>query len=39
MAGQVLLSNPTAELVRGELSEDVTLRDMGEHRLNGLVNV
>ena len=36
--GQVLLSNPTAELVRGELPEDVTLRDMGEHRLKGLLN-
>jgi predicted ATPase/class 3 adenylate cyclase len=36
--GQVLLSNPTAELVRGELPSDVTLRDMGEHRLKGLLN-
>ena len=36
--GQVLLSNPTAELVRGELPVDVTLRDMGEHRLKGLLN-
>jgi hypothetical protein len=36
--GQVLLSNPTAELVRGELPADVTLRDMGEHRLKGLLN-
>ncbi len=36
--GQVLLSNPTAELVRGDLPADVTLRDMGEHRLKGLLN-
>src|SRR5512136_527612 len=36
--GQVLLSNPTAELVRGELPADVILRDMGEHRLKGLLN-
>jgi len=33
---QVLLSNPSAELVRGDLPADVTLRDMGEHRLKGL---
>src|SRR5512136_1167036 len=37
--GQVLLSNPAAELVRGELPADVTLRDMSEHRLKGLVNL
>jgi predicted ATPase/class 3 adenylate cyclase len=36
---QVLLSNPSAELVRGELPAAVTLRDMGEHRLKGLVNL
>jgi predicted ATPase/class 3 adenylate cyclase len=36
--GQVLLSNPTAELVRGELPAEVTLGDMGEHRLKGLLN-
>src|SRR5512137_1312887 len=36
--GQALLSNPTAELVRGDLPADVTLRDMGEHRLKGLEN-
>src|SRR5512136_49787 len=36
--GQVLLSNPTAELVSGELPAEVTLRDMGEHRLKGLLN-
>jgi predicted ATPase/class 3 adenylate cyclase len=34
--GQVLLSNATAELVRGDLSAEVTLRDMNEHRLKGL---
>jgi predicted ATPase/class 3 adenylate cyclase len=36
--GQVLLSNPTAELVRGELPTDASLRDMSEHRLKGLLN-
>jgi predicted ATPase/class 3 adenylate cyclase/Tfp pilus assembly protein PilF len=36
--GQVLLSAATAELVRGHLSEGVTLREMGEHRLKGLLN-
>jgi predicted ATPase/class 3 adenylate cyclase len=36
--GQALLSNPTAELVHGELPTDVTLCDMGEHRLKGLLN-
>jgi class 3 adenylate cyclase/predicted ATPase/Tfp pilus assembly protein PilF len=36
--GQVLLSSATAELVRGHLPEDVTLREMGEHRLKGLLN-
>jgi predicted ATPase/class 3 adenylate cyclase len=35
---QILLSNPTAELVRGDLPADVTLHDMGEHRLKGLLN-
>ena len=35
---QVLLSAATAELVRGQLPEDVTLREMGEHRLKGLLN-
>jgi predicted ATPase/class 3 adenylate cyclase len=34
--GQVLLSNPTAELVRDQLPAGVTLCDMGEHRLKGL---
>jgi predicted ATPase/class 3 adenylate cyclase len=36
--GQVLLSSASAELVRGQLPHGVTLRDMGEHRLKGLVN-
>ena len=35
--GQILLSNSTAELVRGEMPEHVSLRDMGEHNLKGLV--
>jgi class 3 adenylate cyclase len=36
--GQILLSNTACELVRGELPTSVTLRDMGEHRLKGLLN-
>ena len=36
--GQVLLSAATAELLRGQLPEGVTLREMGEHRLKGLLN-
>jgi predicted ATPase/class 3 adenylate cyclase len=36
--GQILLSSASAELVRGQLSESVTLRDLGEHRLKGLTN-
>jgi predicted ATPase/class 3 adenylate cyclase len=36
--GQALLSNSTAELVRGELPAGASLRDMGEHRLKGLLN-
>src|SRR6476646_3423222 len=36
--GQVLLSNASAEQTRGELPQGVTLRDMGEHRLKGLLN-
>ena len=36
--GQVLLSAATAELVRRHLPEGVTLREMGEHRLKGLLN-
>ena len=34
--GQVLLSQETAELVRRELTEGVSLRDLGEHRMKGL---
>lgn len=33
---QVLLSSTTAELLRGEFPDGVTLREMGEHRLKGL---
>jgi predicted ATPase/class 3 adenylate cyclase len=36
--GQVLLSSASAELLRGQLPAGVTMRDMGEHRLKGLVN-
>lgn len=36
--GQILLSNASAELLRGELTAGVTLRDMHEHRLKGLLN-
>ncbi len=36
--GQVLISGATAELLRGELPESVEMRDMGEHRLKGLLN-
>jgi class 3 adenylate cyclase len=35
---QALLSATTAELLRGELPDGVTLREMGEHRLKGLPN-
>jgi len=35
---QILLSAATAELLRDQLPEGVTLRDMGEHRLKGLPN-
>ena len=34
--GQIVLSQPTAELVRAVLPNDLTLLDLGEHRLNGL---
>jgi predicted ATPase/class 3 adenylate cyclase len=34
--GQALLSQTTYDLVRSELPEDVTLRDLGEHRLKDL---
>ena len=36
--GQILLSAATAELVGEHLPEGVTLREMGEHRLKGLLN-
>jgi predicted ATPase/class 3 adenylate cyclase len=35
--GQVLLSNTSAEQTRAELPPGVTLRDMGEHHLKGLL--
>jgi predicted ATPase/class 3 adenylate cyclase len=34
--GQVLLSLATSELVRGDLPDGVSLRDLGEHRLKDL---
>jgi hypothetical protein len=36
--GQILLSNASAELVRGEFPDGVALRDMKENRLKGLLN-
>ena len=36
--GQTLVSDATAGLLRGQLPEGITLRDMGEHRLKGLLN-
>lgn len=36
--GQTLLSNACAGLVRNELPEGITLLDMKEHRLKGLLN-
>ena len=36
--GQVLVSDATAALVRGQLPNGVTLRDLGEQRLKGLLN-
>ena len=36
--GQVLLSNASAEQARGELPPGVTLVDMGQHRLKGLLD-
>jgi class 3 adenylate cyclase/predicted ATPase/Tfp pilus assembly protein PilF len=35
---QLLLSAATEERVRGQLPQGVTLREMGEHRLKGLLN-
>ncbi|HSJ85850.1 MAG TPA: adenylate/guanylate cyclase domain-containing protein, partial [Anaerolineales bacterium] len=36
--GQVLLSNASAELIRGELPPNASLLDVGEHRLKGIPN-
>src|SRR3972149_2442246 len=36
--GQILLSNASAELIHNELPAGITLRDMKEHRLKGLLN-
>jgi predicted ATPase/class 3 adenylate cyclase len=36
--GQILISNASAELIRGEFPEGITLRDMKENRLKGLLN-
>jgi predicted ATPase/DNA-binding SARP family transcriptional activator len=36
--GQVLLNQPTYELVRDHLPEEVTLLDLGEHRLKDLIH-
>ncbi len=36
--GQVLLSDTSASLTRGELPQGVSLRDLGEQRLKGLLN-
>jgi predicted ATPase/class 3 adenylate cyclase len=36
--GQILVSNTSAELMRGELPEGTCLLDMQEHRLKGLLN-
>ncbi len=36
--GQTLISLATQELVRDELPENITLRDMGEHRLKDLIH-
>lgn len=35
---QILLSTATAELLRDQLPAGLTLREMGEHRLKGLIN-
>jgi predicted ATPase/class 3 adenylate cyclase/Tfp pilus assembly protein PilF len=34
--GQILISGAVAELVRGQLPRQVTLKDMGKHRLKGI---
>ncbi|HEY5982020.1 MAG TPA: tetratricopeptide repeat protein [Anaerolineales bacterium] len=36
---QILLSNPSAELLRQQLPNDVSLQDMGEHRFKSLLNL
>jgi predicted ATPase len=36
--GQILISNTSGELIRGELPEGISLLDMKEHRLKGLLN-
>ena len=36
--GQIMLSNTSAELLLGEFPAGVSLRDMKEHRLKGLLN-
>ena len=36
--GQMLVSSATAGLLAGQLPSGTTLRDMGEHRLKGLLN-
>jgi predicted ATPase/class 3 adenylate cyclase len=36
--GQILLSNASAELARDALPPDISLQDLGEHRLKGLRN-
>jgi len=36
--GQILVSNASAELIRSELGEGISLRDMKENRLKGLPN-
>ncbi len=36
--GQILISNTSSELLHGELPAGVSLRDMKEHRLKGLLN-
>ncbi len=36
--GQILLSNSTRELVRDALPPDISLRDMGEHKLKGFLS-
>src|SRR6185503_3453472 len=37
--GQILLSGEVADLVRRDLPTDVTLRDMGTHRMKGLTHL